>query len=145
MWLQVFPAEKMVSQNNVYHKKCFSCRDCARPLDPFLACDTPDMEVSIFIFIFIWISNLPFQIACRNCYNKCYSVTSEWCNMSGLCVIYRVSHFTFDFTTKIVVFLEKLSHTLLSVLQKSLMKGQMSKCQWEILRIFWKQKINIST
>jgi len=62
----VFPAEKMVSMNNWYHKKCFSCRDCARPMDPFLCCDTPDME-----------------IVCKGCYDKAYSVTSEWCNMSG--------------------------------------------------------------
>ena len=56
----------MVSMNNSYHKRCFSCRDCGRPLDPFLACDTPDME-----------------IVCRGCYDKSYSVTSEWSNMSG--------------------------------------------------------------
>ena len=41
----MFPAEKMSSQHNNYHKKCFTCRDCNRPLDPFLACDTPDMEI----------------------------------------------------------------------------------------------------
>ena len=35
-------------------------------MDAFLACDTPDMEIT-----------------CRNCYSKLYSVTSEWCNMSG--------------------------------------------------------------
>ena len=23
------------------------------------------------------------EITCRNCYSKLYSVTSEWCNMSG--------------------------------------------------------------
>jgi len=62
----VFPAEKMVSLNNWYHKRCFSCRDCQRPLDPFLCCDTPDME-----------------IVCKGCYAKSYSVTSEWCTMSG--------------------------------------------------------------
>merc|ERR1719219_2994160 len=62
----VFPAEKMVSINNWYHKRCFSCRDCQRPLDPFLCCDTPDME-----------------IVCKGCYAKSYSVTSEWCTMSG--------------------------------------------------------------
>lgn len=62
----VFPAEKMSSQHNNYHKKCFTCRDCSRPLDPFLVCDTPDMEIT-----------------CRNCYSKLYSVTSEWCSMSG--------------------------------------------------------------
>jgi len=62
----VFPAEKMVSMNNWYHKRCFSCRDCGRPMDPFLCYDTPDME-----------------IVCKGCYNKSYSVTSEWANMSG--------------------------------------------------------------
>ena len=47
-------------------QRCFSCRDCQRPLDPFLCCDTPDME-----------------IVCKGCYAKSYSVTSEWCTMSG--------------------------------------------------------------
>ena len=47
-------------------QRCYCCRDCMRPLDPFLCCDTPDME-----------------IVCKGCYTKSYSVTSDWCNMSG--------------------------------------------------------------
>ena len=60
----MFPAEKMISLNNWYHKRCFTCRDCSRPMDSFLACDTPDGE-----------------IACKGCYNKQYSCTAY--NMSG--------------------------------------------------------------
>ena len=54
----------MVSLNNWYHKKCFSCRDCQRPLDQFIACDTPDGEV-----------------VCKQCYSKKYSCTAY--TMSG--------------------------------------------------------------
>ena len=61
---QVYPAEKMISLNNWYHKRCFSCRDCARPLDPFISCDTPDGEV-----------------VCKGCYSKKYSCTAY--TMSG--------------------------------------------------------------
>jgi len=60
----VYPAEKMISLNNWYHKRCFSCRDCARPLDPFISCDTPDGEV-----------------VCKGCYSKKYSCTAY--TMSG--------------------------------------------------------------
>ena len=60
----MYPAEKMVSLNNWYHKKCFSCRDCQRPLDQFIACDSPDSEV-----------------VCKQCYNKKYSCTAY--TMSG--------------------------------------------------------------
>jgi len=60
----VFPAEKMVSLNNWYHKKCFSCFECSRPMDQFIACDAPDGE-----------------IVCKQCYNKKYSCTAY--TMSG--------------------------------------------------------------
>ena len=60
----MFPAEKMVSLNSHYHKKCFSCRDCNRPLDQFIACDSPDGEV-----------------VCKGCYCKKYSCTAY--TMSG--------------------------------------------------------------
>ena len=77
----VFPAEKMVSLNNWYHKRCFSCRDCARPLDPFLARDTPDMEIACQVpprFV-----SFLFPPHLQGCYTKAYSVTSDWCAMSG--------------------------------------------------------------
>lgn len=50
---KVFHAEQMFSKNKTYHKKCFSCKSCKRPLDSVLACDAPDDE-----------------IYCRGCYGK---------------------------------------------------------------------------
>jgi hypothetical protein len=41
---QVFEAEKMISMRHVYHKKCFTCKECMRPMDQFIACDAPDGE-----------------------------------------------------------------------------------------------------
>ena len=41
---QVFDAEKMSSSRHAYHKKCFTCRECERMMDAFIACDTPDGE-----------------------------------------------------------------------------------------------------
>ena len=38
----MFSAEKMISGAHVYHKKCFSCKECERPLDSFSAKDAPD-------------------------------------------------------------------------------------------------------
>ena len=66
-------------------QRCFSCRDCQRPLDPFLCCDTPDMEIVCKVFTFdIFQQVLATSImVCKGCYAKSYSVTSEWCNMSG--------------------------------------------------------------
>lgn len=61
---EVFPAEKMISMNHWYHKKCFTCRDCSRPMDQLLSCDTPDGEIT-----------------CKGCYNKKYSCTAY--TMSG--------------------------------------------------------------
>lgn len=55
-----------MTNSSLHPQRCYSCRDCMRPLDPFLSCDTPDME-----------------IVCKGCYTKSYSVTSDWCNMSG--------------------------------------------------------------
>jgi len=49
----VFHAEQMFSRTQTYHKKCFSCNICKRPLDSVLACDAPDKE-----------------IYCRGCYAK---------------------------------------------------------------------------
>jgi hypothetical protein len=56
---KVFEAEKMTSMNHIYHKKCFTCKECLRPMDQFLACDAPDGEV-----------------VCRPCYQKKYSCTA---------------------------------------------------------------------
>jgi len=42
---QVFHAEQMFSKGKTYHKKCFSCRSCKRPLDSVLACDAPDGDI----------------------------------------------------------------------------------------------------
>ena len=42
---QVFHAEKMLSRKNVFHKPCFSCLECKRPLDSTLCCDSPDGEI----------------------------------------------------------------------------------------------------
>lgn len=39
----------------LWHKKCFNCADCHRPLDSVLACDGPDREVY-----------------CKSCYAKKY-------------------------------------------------------------------------
>ena len=50
---RVFHAEQMFSRTQTYHKKCFSCNICKRPLDSVLACDAPDKE-----------------IYCRGCYAK---------------------------------------------------------------------------
>lgn len=36
---KVFEAEKMASNNGVFHKKCFTCGDCRRALDPALVTD----------------------------------------------------------------------------------------------------------
>ena len=41
---KVFEAEKMISMRNVYHKRCFTCKECERPMDQFIACDAPDGE-----------------------------------------------------------------------------------------------------
>ena len=50
---RVFHAEQMFSRTAVFHRSCFSCRSCRRPLDSVLACDGPDRE-----------------IYCRGCYGK---------------------------------------------------------------------------
>jgi len=56
---KVFEAEKMISMRHVYHKKCFTCHECSRPMDQFIACDAPDGEV-----------------VCRTCYTKKYSCSA---------------------------------------------------------------------
>ena len=42
---KVFEAEKMSMKSGHYHKKCFSCFECRRPMDYSLATDGPDWEV----------------------------------------------------------------------------------------------------
>jgi len=51
----VFAAEQMLAKGSVWHKKCFSCSECKRPLDSVLACDGPDREIH-----------------CRACYGKMF-------------------------------------------------------------------------
>ncbi|KAK2716277.1 hypothetical protein QYM36_010756 [Artemia franciscana] len=41
----VYEAEKMLAKDRVFHKGCFNCHDCHRPLDSVLACDAPDKDV----------------------------------------------------------------------------------------------------
>ncbi|CAB4065063.1 Cysteine and glycine-rich protein 3,Cysteine and glycine-rich protein 2,Cysteine and glycine-rich protein 1,Muscle LIM protein Mlp84B [Lepeophtheirus salmonis] len=50
---QVFHAEKMLSKRNTFHKSCFSCFECRRPLDSTCCCDAPEGE-----------------IFCKQCYGK---------------------------------------------------------------------------
>ncbi|XP_022193124.1 muscle LIM protein Mlp84B isoform X1 [Nilaparvata lugens] len=50
---KVFAAEQQLAKGTMWHKKCFNCRQCHRPLDSMLACDGPDKE-----------------IYCRACYGK---------------------------------------------------------------------------
>ncbi|TRY73464.1 hypothetical protein TCAL_02229 [Tigriopus californicus] len=57
---KVFEAEKMMSTHHVYHKRCFSCRECQRRLDPFAAQEAPDGE-----------------IVCRVCYERQYGVVAN--------------------------------------------------------------------
>lgn len=37
----------MISMRHVYHKKCFTCKECCRPMDHFISCDAPDGKPSI--------------------------------------------------------------------------------------------------
>ncbi|XP_037806961.1 muscle LIM protein Mlp84B isoform X1 [Lucilia sericata] len=41
----VFAAEQQLSKSRMWHKKCFNCSQCHRPLDSMLACDGPDKEI----------------------------------------------------------------------------------------------------
>ncbi|XP_075167998.1 muscle LIM protein at 60A isoform X1 [Haematobia irritans] len=51
----VFAAEQQLSKGRMWHKKCYNCCLCHRPLDSMLACDAPDKE-----------------IYCKACYGKNY-------------------------------------------------------------------------
>ena len=57
---QVFHAEAMFSKGKTYHKKCFSCNSCKRPLDSVLVCDAPDGE-----------------IYCKGCYAKNFGAKGQ--------------------------------------------------------------------
>ncbi|XP_060877324.1 muscle LIM protein Mlp84B-like isoform X2 [Metopolophium dirhodum] len=50
---KVFAAEQQLAKGAMWHKICFNCATCHRPLDSTLACDGPDKEVY-----------------CRSCYGK---------------------------------------------------------------------------
>ena len=41
----VFEAEKVAVKNDVYHKRCFTCRRCARAMDSLLVSVAPDGDV----------------------------------------------------------------------------------------------------
>ncbi|XP_063989313.1 muscle LIM protein Mlp84B isoform X1 [Diachasmimorpha longicaudata] len=51
----VFAAEQQLAKGTMWHKKCFNCAECHRPLDSMLACDGPDKEIH-----------------CRACYGKLF-------------------------------------------------------------------------
>ncbi|CAK1551805.1 unnamed protein product [Leptosia nina] len=51
----VFAAEQQLAKGTMWHKKCFNCAECHRPLDSMLACDGPDKEIH-----------------CRSCYAKLF-------------------------------------------------------------------------
>ncbi|EDV37514.2 uncharacterized protein Dana_GF11368 [Drosophila ananassae] len=51
----VFAAELQLSKGKMWHRKCFNCARCHRPLDSVLACDGPDDN-----------------IYCKLCYAKAY-------------------------------------------------------------------------
>jgi hypothetical protein len=51
----VFAAEQQLAKGTMWHKKCFNCAECHRPLDSTLACDGPDKEIH-----------------CRACYGKLF-------------------------------------------------------------------------
>ncbi|KAH0809018.1 hypothetical protein GEV33_013771 [Tenebrio molitor] len=51
----VFAAEQQLAKGTMWHKKCFNCAECHRPLDSVLACDGPDREIH-----------------CRACYSKLF-------------------------------------------------------------------------
>ena len=57
---KVFEAEKMISMRNVYHKRCFTCKECERPMDQFIACDAPDgeNEKSMMILFYIFEAHI---------------------------------------------------------------------------------------
>ncbi|XP_076035485.1 muscle LIM protein Mlp84B-like isoform X10 [Oratosquilla oratoria] len=50
---KVFAAELMLAKGRGYHKTCFNCKTCRKPLDSVIHCDGPDKEVY-----------------CKVCYNK---------------------------------------------------------------------------
>ncbi|XP_059468790.1 muscle LIM protein Mlp84B-like isoform X1 [Neocloeon triangulifer] len=41
----VYAAEQQLAKGTMWHKKCFNCCQCHRPLDSILACDGPDKEI----------------------------------------------------------------------------------------------------
>lgn len=51
----VFAAEQQLAKGTMWHKQCFNCSECHRPLDSTLACDGPDREIH-----------------CRACYAKLF-------------------------------------------------------------------------
>lgn len=71
----VYEAEKMISKNHVFHKRCFTCRDCHKSLDSTNLCDSPDNE-----------------IYCRGCYGRNFGPKGVGFGMGAGCLTmaYRV-------------------------------------------------------
>ncbi|XP_031640038.1 muscle LIM protein Mlp84B-like isoform X2 [Contarinia nasturtii] len=65
----VYEAEKMISKNRHWHKRCFSCSDCHKSLDSTNLCDAPDNE-----------------IYCRGCYNRHYGPKGVGFGMGAGCL-----------------------------------------------------------
>lgn len=65
----VYEAEKMISKNRHWHKRCFSCGDCHKSLDSTNLCDGPDNE-----------------IYCRGCYNRHYGPKGVGFGMGAGCL-----------------------------------------------------------
>ncbi|KAK3893964.1 hypothetical protein Pcinc_002244, partial [Petrolisthes cinctipes] len=42
---KVFIAEEKLSRGKKWHKRCYSCRECYRPLDSMVLCDAPDGDI----------------------------------------------------------------------------------------------------
>lgn len=70
----VFEAEKMISKNSCWHKRCFNCADCHRSLDSTNLCDAPNGEIywwarwsTVFYVNFIVSSN-----SSRGCYGRTF-------------------------------------------------------------------------
>ncbi|XP_042889218.1 muscle LIM protein Mlp84B-like [Penaeus japonicus] len=42
---KVFAAEEMLAKGKSYHRTCFNCKNCRKPLDSVVHCDGPDKDV----------------------------------------------------------------------------------------------------
>jgi hypothetical protein len=51
----VYEAEKMISKNKSWHRRCFNCSDCHRSLDSTNLCDAPNGEIYCRGEFVVWI------------------------------------------------------------------------------------------